>query len=223
MRTQTSSTGRNSSHMHQMIASDVPMSAPHVQSNDDPLPKPTRPLLSAVMDTTVKAPQSFVWTILTDFSLYPQIFPKIESVKVTKRTGNYVYTESYLKPQLFIHEQRQRIVNDLSGKPNQLRWSMLDGNFECTQGCWELTPANNGRECNVKYTLQSTAEPIPKAIAGLTLKMVQKDIVKTFKKTTEKLYQVRITQAQHSSPVATIPGGGSAHSAPLNAEPRSDD
>ena len=141
------------------------------------------------METTIKAPVDFVWQELTDFPKYPQLFPRIESCKVTKRTGNYVYTESNLKPQMFLRESRQRIVNDLNGKPHVLRWAMLEGNFESSQGRWELALDKDGKSCRVKYTLESTTDPIPKAVAGITLKLVQKDIVKTFKRSTEKMYQ----------------------------------
>lgn len=170
------------------IASELPLSAPMILPQD-PLPKPSKKLLSAVLETTIRAPLPFVWQKLTDFSDYPQIFPRIESCKVTKRVGNYVYTESNLKPQLFLRESTQKVVNDLTGKPHVLRWAMLQGNFENSQGCWELTPEENGKSCKIKYTLESTTEPVPRAIASFTLKFVQKDIVKTFKRSTERLYQ----------------------------------
>lgn len=169
---------------------------------DDPLPKPKtkHKLLKAVMETTINAPPNFVWNKLTDFSGYPQVFPRIESVKVQKREGNYVYTETELKPQMFVRQTRQHVVNDLSAKPTLLRWAMIDGNFECTQGAWQVTANKDGKSCNVKYTLESTAEPVPAAIAEFTLKMIQKDIVKNFKKSTEKLYQTQ--QASRGSDVA---------------------
>lgn len=156
------------------------------------------------METTIKAPIDFVWQELTDFPSYPQLFPRIESCKVTKRSGNYVYTESELKPQMFLRESKQRIVNDLNGKPHVLRWAMLEGNFESSQGRWELHSDNTGKACRVKYTLESTTDPIPKAVAGFTLKFIQKDIVKTFKRSTEKLYETRQASA----------GGNLAASAP---------
>ncbi len=174
----------------QKIASEIPVGAP-ILPTQDPIPKPKGKMASAVMETTIKAPLPFVWDTLTDFSLYPKIFPRIASCKVTKRTGNYVYTESYLKPSLFIRQLKQVIVNDLNGKPHVLRWGMLEGNFDSSQGCWELTPEKDGKSCHVKYTLESTTDPIPRAIAGFTLKFVQKDIVKTFKHGTESLYQAK--------------------------------
>lgn len=170
------------------IASEVPIGVPIVPTQD-PLPKPSKKCAISVMETSIDAPIDFVWQELTDFPSYPQLFPRIESCKVTKRTGNYVYTESNLKPQMFLQECRQRIVNDLNGKPHVLRWAMLEGNFESSQGRWELSADKNGRSCKVKYTLETTTEPVPKAIAGFTLKFIQKDIVKTFKRSTERLYQ----------------------------------
>jgi ribosome-associated toxin RatA of RatAB toxin-antitoxin module len=176
------------------IASELPVSVPLV-STQDPLPKPSKKCVVSVMETTIKAPIDFVWQELTDFPSYPSLFPRIESCKVTKRTGNYVYTESNLKPQMFLHESKQRTVNDLNGKPYVLRWAVLEGNFESSQGRWELASDNNGKACKVKYTLESTTDPIPKAVAVFTLKIIQKDIVKTFKRTTEHLYESRQANA----------------------------
>jgi len=176
------------------IASEVPLSAPLLPAQD-PLPKPKGNLISATTEIIVKAPLTFVWQTLTDFSGYPQVFKSVETCKVTKQTGNYVYTESNLKPQLFLRQTHQTCVNDLTGKPHVLRWAVLKGNFGSSQGCWELSPETNGKYCKVRYTLESTTDPVPKAIAGVTLKYVQKDIVKQFKKTTERLYMNRQAQA----------------------------
>lgn len=168
---------------------EVPLTAP--LSKDDPMPKPTGKMLSAVMETTVKAPLTFVWQQLTDFTGYPTVFPRIQSCRVLKQQGDYVYTESNLKPQMFLRETRQKIINDLTGKPHVFRWAMLQGNFNSSQGCWELTPDSTGNSCKVKYTLEATADSVPKSIASVSLKFIQNDIVKTFKKVVEKQYQNR--------------------------------
>lgn len=175
---------------------EVPITAP--LSKDDPMPKPTGQMLSAVMETTVKAPLSFVWQQLTDFTGYPTVFPRIESCKVLKQQGNYVYTESNLKPQMFLRETRQKIINDLTGKPHVFRWAMLQGNFNSSQGCWELTPDSTGNFCKVKYTLEATPDAVPRSIASVSLKFIQKDIVKTFKRVVEKQYQTRAGAGKNS-------------------------
>lgn len=183
------------------IAADVPLAAP-VINTADPFPKPNGKLLSATMETTIKAPVNFVWQQLTDFSGYPTVFPRIESCKVLKRQGNYVYTESNLRPQLFLKETRQKIINDLTGKPHVFRWAMLQGNFNSSQGCWKLEPDSTGKYCNVTYTLESTSDAIPKSIASVSLKFIQKDIVKTFKRVVEKQY---LTTSEQAGPVAVTP------------------
>lgn len=174
---------------------EVPLTAPI--STDDPMPKPNGKMLSAIMETTINAPLPFVWQRLTDFTGYPTVFPRIASCKVLKQNGNYVYTESNLKPQMFLRETRQKIVNDLTGKPHVFRWAMLQGNFNSSQGCWELAPDSTGNFCKVKYTLESTSDAIPKSIASVSLKFIQKDIVKTFKRVVEKQYQTRTSNAGH--------------------------
>jgi len=174
---------------------EVPLTAP--LSTDDPMPKPNGKMLSAIMETTIDAPLPFVWQRLTDFTSYPTVFPRIASCKVLKQQGNYVYTESNLRPQMFLRETRQKIVNDLTGKPHVFRWAMLQGNFNSSQGCWELAPDSTGKFCKVKYTLESTSDAIPKSIASVSLKFIQKDIVKTFKRIVENQYQTRTSNAGH--------------------------
>jgi ribosome-associated toxin RatA of RatAB toxin-antitoxin module len=178
----------------QKIANEVPMTAP-VNPSQDPMPKPSPKLLSATTETIVKASPTFVWQQLTDFTGYPTVFPRIESCKILKHQGSYVYTESNLRPQLFLKETRQKIINDLTGKPHVFRWAMLEGGFSSSQGCWELSPDPTGKFCKVKYTLEATPEAVPKSIATVTLKFIQKDIVKTFKRVVEKQYMTRSGQS----------------------------
>ncbi len=168
-----------------VIASEYPIRNP-VKDIEDPMPKTNKKLLSSTMEVTVNAPQQLIWQTLINFEHYPNIFPRIDKVAVTKVEGHYVYTESILKKQLFVAVPKQVIINDLSQKPNKLRWVLLEGNFKDAHGLWELTPQQDGKSCKVRYTLASPHGPIPSAIFGWTMKMVQKDIIGDLKREAEK-------------------------------------
>ena len=155
----------------------------------DPIPTSSADVVESKIEVKVAAPVQFVWDVLTKFEDYPDIFPRIRSVKVTKVDGPYVYTQSFLKKQLFISVPAQTVVNDLSKKPHALRWGLIKGNFKSARGLWELSSAEGGKSCKVKYTLASTHGPIPDAVFGMTLKMVQKDIVKSLKKRSEQMFK----------------------------------
>jgi len=134
----------------------------------------------------IDAPREQVWKALTDFPSYPEVFKRIRSCKVTKQEGNLVYTEAYLKPQMFLKQACQHTVNDLSGKPEHLTWRMLDGNFKSVSGHWQLKPIENDTRCQVVYTISVDAGPfIPKYLTGLLLKMMQKEAVASIKSRAE--------------------------------------
>lgn len=146
-------------------------------------------MAKGVSEFTVKAPKEVVWRILTDFNSYPRVFSRMTSCSVTKRDGNLVYVESFLKPQVMVKQQCQHTVNDLAGKPDLLRWKMLDGNFKAVEGEWRLKATNNGHQCQVRYTL--ALEPgaaIPKPMAGFVIKMMQKEIITSVRDVAEADY-----------------------------------
>lgn len=138
-----------------------------------------------VTQIEIDAPTNVVWSVLTDFQQYPQIFNGIQSCRVTKREGGLVFTESYLKPHMFLSEPCQHVVNDLSAAPQALTWHALDGNFKSLDGKWELKPMAGGR-CLAVYTL--AVDPgalVPGPLVGFALHNMQKEIVVALKKSAE--------------------------------------
>lgn len=137
----------------------------------------------------INAPPETVWQVLTDFAQYPHMFRRLESCRVTKQEGNLVWTESDLKPHVFVRTQRQHTINDLSGKPSVLDWKVIDGNFKTVIGKWELSPIDKGNRCAVIYTLAVDTGPvIPKFLVSFALKNFQKEIgaaLKQFVETTK--------------------------------------
>jgi ribosome-associated toxin RatA of RatAB toxin-antitoxin module len=151
------------------------------------------------LNATINAPAEHVWTVLADFSNYPHIFDRVKSVSITKRDGDLVYIESRLKPHLFVGQEVQHTVNDLSGKPGALKWQLLDGNFKHVDGLWEIKPAGD-HSCKVTYTLKVDPGPfIPGKMVSFLLHFVEKEVVVSLKRYAEKTYTASAQQNYHLS------------------------
>jgi ribosome-associated toxin RatA of RatAB toxin-antitoxin module len=150
----------------------------------------------------INAPRAVVWDVLTDFQRYPRIFKRIQSCRVTKREGDLVFTESCLKPQLFVQEPVQHAINDLGKAPCQLNWRALDGNFKAMDGTWELSPLSGDR-CLATYTLEvDPGNLVPGPLVAVILHGMQKEITAQLKRAAEIDYksQVRTSTAQIARP-----------------------
>lgn len=161
--------------------------------NTDPINKfaENTHIVSASVEKEFKADNSTIWNTLIDFKKYPVIFKRIKSVEITKTGDNLVYTESHLKPGVFIQEPVQHTVNDLSAAPKVLNWRMLDGNFKYLKGKWELQQ-KTANTCLVKYTLSVDAGAlIPAALINFLLHHIQQEIVNDLKNYVESLYNNR--------------------------------
>ncbi len=146
----------------------------------------------------INAPREIVWQVLTNFPEYPNIFHRLESCKITKQEGDLVWTESDLKPHIFVRKQRQHTVNDLSHKPNVLDWKVVDGNFKTVIGKWELSPVGKGDRCTVTYTLSVDPGPImPKFLISFALRNLQKEIAASLKEWVET-YKVSSRTSLHA-------------------------
>lgn len=152
-------------------------------------------LSRATVEAVIKAPREFVWDNLTDFNHYPRLFPRVKSSRVLKQDDKTVYLETDLKPQMFVKQTCQHTINEIGAKPELLRWNMVDGTFKSATGEWKLTPMSDGR-CQVSYTLEIDPGPaIPRPVASLALKVVQKEIVQGVKQVIEQDYARRTKQA----------------------------
>ncbi|HEY9714472.1 MAG TPA: SRPBCC family protein [Chroococcales cyanobacterium] len=164
----------------------------------DPAPKPAIPaipdskglkLTRATTSFEIKAPRDLIWSTLTNFDNYPAVFKRIESCKVTRVAGDQMYLETCLKPQMFVKQPVQHSVIDLSGKPNQMRWWLVDGNFKHCEGLWELNSAKDGVGCKITYTIKVDAGRfIPGPLVGFLLHLVQNEAAQSLKKSSEHAY-----------------------------------
>jgi ribosome-associated toxin RatA of RatAB toxin-antitoxin module len=160
--------------------------APHVTKRKK---RDVTHLVATSMESIFKADDSAIWSALTDFKKYPTIFRHIQSVEIQKNDGELVYTESHLKPGIFVRNTIQHTVNDLSAAPKILNWQMLDGNFKYLKGKWELqehTPST----CIVKYTLYVDFGPIvPAPLVNFVVHHMQEEIVADLKHYVETQYK----------------------------------
>jgi ribosome-associated toxin RatA of RatAB toxin-antitoxin module len=154
----------------------------------------------AVVEVEINAPKDIVWGVLTDFQHYPRIFKRIESCAVTKRQGDLVFTETYLKHQLFVQEPLQHEINDLGHAPNQLTWRALDGNFKSMDGVWELT-ATGADRCRAVYTLEvDPGSLVPPPLVSLLMHSMQHEITTQLKHAAESDYKEQVRTSSLPQP-----------------------
>lgn len=157
-----------------------------------------------IVTANVHAPADRVWGILTDFSTYPKVFSKIESVTVQKREGTLVYVESVLRKQMFVKNTVQHVVNDLSGKPGILKWQMTDGNFKHLDGEWTITPDSNDT-CKIRYRLAVDAgNVVPAGLIAFALRFMQHEIVSDLKQYVEKSYEISLSHARQGLSMSRV-------------------
>ncbi len=183
-----------------MLSSTVVFSAPDIKDTQDPAnniqtltiaenKRDNTHFVATTMESVFNADDSAIWKILIDFKKYPTIFKRIESVQITKDEDGLVYTESRLKPGLFVQRTIQHTVNDLRAGPNLLDWHMLDGNFKFLKGQWEIKQLA-ANKCNVKYTLLVDVGPlVPAPLINFVVHQVQREIVTDLKHYVEAKYK----------------------------------
>jgi len=146
-------------------------------------------LAEATMVATLKAPIEHTWQTLVDFDKYPDIFHRIKSIAITKREGNLVYIESYLRPHMFVRTEIQHTVNDIGGKPEVLKWHVIDGNFRYVEGAWHLKTLS-ANTTQLTYWLAVDPGPVvPAGLVSFVLHFVQREIVSSFVQYTELSFQ----------------------------------
>ncbi|MBY0358984.1 MAG: SRPBCC family protein [Candidatus Obscuribacterales bacterium] len=137
--------------------------------------------------TDVKASPQTVLELLSDFPRFPEFMKRVKTVSVTRQEGNLFFTESYLKPQMFVSQTCNHTITQLHHKPNTIEWVLIDGNFPSASGRWEVEPTESGKSCKVTYTVAIDPGPIPNNIAALGLKIVQKELVAGMRTRAEQL------------------------------------
>lgn len=170
--------------------------------------KPTARLAKVITVVDVKAPAKTVLEILSDFSKFPEFMKRVKTVAVTRQEGNLFFTESYLKPQMFVSQSCNHTITLLSGKPNTIEWVLIDGNFPSASGRWQIESGPSDKSCKVTYTVAIDPGPlIPANLASIGLRVVQKEVVIGMKNRAEQVAR----QSALSKQINTE-GPGFAHS-----------
>lgn len=143
-------------------------------------------MAESAVDITISSAPTNVWNALVKFEDYPRIFKRIKTSEITKREGDLIYVETYLKPQMFVKNAVQHTVTNVSDSPNRIDWKQLDGNFKHVDGSWQLAAVDGGKT-KLTYTLHVDAGPIvPPSLVSFFLKFVQNEVVKQLKQYVEK-------------------------------------
>jgi ribosome-associated toxin RatA of RatAB toxin-antitoxin module len=161
-----------------------------------------------IVQMQINAPREAVWHVLTNFSSYPEVFNRIQSCKVTKKEGALVFTESLLKPHMFLNQPWQHAVNDLTNAPSVLTWHATDGNFKSMGGKWELRSNPSDSQCTAVYTLE--VDPggcVPPPLVSFLMHSMQKEIVTSVKKSAELNYQEDQTASKLPAPASSRRNG----------------
>ncbi len=152
----------------------------------EPGKKLAKGMAESSVSITIAAQPTIVWNSLIDFEVYPKIFKRIKTSEITRKDGDLVFLETYLKPQMFVKNQVQHTVNNIADNPNHLIWKQLDGNFKHVDGSWDLASVDGGKT-KLTYTLHVDAGTIvPPSMVAFFLKFVQREVVAQMKQYVEK-------------------------------------
>lgn len=163
-----------------------------------------RRLAKHVSRTHVQAPASLVMEILTDFAHFPEFMKRLKTCEVTKREDGFIYTESILKPQMFVRESRNHTITHIGSSPNTIHWVLVDGSFPSASGKWEILPSSDN-DCQITYTVAVDPGPFfPTHMVAWALKLVQNELTGSLKHRAETLNKGLTASRGHQ---AHLPSG----------------
>lgn len=155
-----------------------------------------RGMAESSVDITIASNPAGVCNALVKFEDYPRIFKRIKTSEITKREGDLIFVETYLKPQMFVKNNVQHTVTNIADSPHRINWKQLDGNFKHVDGSWNLTAVDGGKT-KLTYTLHVDAGTlVPPSMVAFFLKFVQNEIVKQLKQYVEQQENARKTISQ---------------------------
>lgn len=145
-----------------------------------------RGMAESSVDIIIASNPTGVCNALVRFEDYPRIFKRIKTSEITKREGDLIFVETYLKPQMFVKNNVQHTVTNIADSPHRINWKQLDGNFKHVDGSWNLTAVDGGKT-KLRYTLHVDAGTlVPPSMVAFFLKFVQNEIVKQLKQYVEQ-------------------------------------
>jgi len=120
-----------------LVASEASCTLDTIQQEMERLPQGTRRL--AVQLRLDLAPE-WIWSVLTDYDQLHRFIPNLASSRQLWRRGNLVALEQVGTQQFCGLRFSARVQLELSEEPEQGRLSfrMLEGDFRCFQGIWQV-------------------------------------------------------------------------------------
>lgn len=86
------------------------------------------------------------WAVLTDYNNFASFLPNVESSRLLGRSGNRVTFEQVNVLRVASLPLRNRVVvHATEQRPNQIQFTVMDGNDPVIQGVWQIQAAGSGQ------------------------------------------------------------------------------
>ena len=97
------------------------------------------------------------WAVLTDYNNFASFFPDVEESQLLESNGNQKVFEQVNVVRVFPFTHRSRVVvSAVESYPQQISFSVIDGEVESLQGVWQIESAGSNQ---VLVTHRVSIEP----------------------------------------------------------------
>lgn len=131
-----------------ILAADEPKSL-HVRIEEDGV---------AVIQAQIKlpAPPDLVFTVLTDYTNWPLLFPDGVTTQVERLADHVVVTEMTIPHKIFFSKTRLK-AESTETPPHKLETKLIEGDYLQYDQVWRLTPIQEGKYTRAELNL--TVQP----------------------------------------------------------------
>ena len=99
----------------------------------------------AVGRAILTAPRDLVWTVLSNYSSYPEFFSDVQELKIIKREDNKVWMQVRYRNLFPFPDFKCQMLAEESAGDGWLRMTMEQGDFEKYYTSWKLTSLDSSR------------------------------------------------------------------------------
>ncbi len=86
------------------------------------------------------APPDLVWSVITDYSSFPSIYPDISNAELLSRDGNIVRVKIKIKNIFLFPNLDYAMLVSEDPEDRSLKWDMQEGNLELLYGACSIQP-----------------------------------------------------------------------------------
>lgn len=117
----------------------------------------------ATRSILIEAPIERVFSVITDYTKYPQFLPEVKTAKVTTR-GEYDWEVEY---EVNIIKTIRYTLHMKGQRPSKITWAFVKGEImRDNRGSWTLEESGPGRT-NATYSIEIALGPlVPKSIVN---------------------------------------------------------